>query len=201
MSESSLREPAARASSGTAWMARARLAPAVSMARAQGANLELHIFGNPDPANPSSYSGQEIDELISGKPGVVWHGVAARARDVWLTHDIALLLSRREGLPRTLVEAAASGRAMVATDVPGCREVVRNGVDGYLVPLDDIPAAATALRRLAHDLPLRTKMGLLARRRFEERFTEARVRAVVGSVYRELMEPAAEGACASEAAE
>ena len=56
---------------------------------------------------------------------------------VWREHHVAMLLSYREGLPRSLVEAAAAGRPIVATDVPGCREVVRDGKEGILVPLGD----------------------------------------------------------------
>lgn len=71
-----------------------------------------------------------------------------------------MLLSYREGLPRSLVEAAAGGRPIVATDVAGCREVVRDVQEGILVPLGGIDAAARALTTLAGDPDLRYRLGM-----------------------------------------
>ena len=83
-----------------------------------------------------------------------------------------MLLSHREGLPRSLVEAAAAGRPIITTDVPGCREVVRHGVEGLLVPRGDATAAASSVARLAQDAPLRARMGAAANFRARERFSE-----------------------------
>jgi glycosyltransferase involved in cell wall biosynthesis len=85
------------------------------------------------------------------------------------------------------VEAAASGRPIVATDVPGCREVVRQGREGYLVPPGDVDAAAHALVALAGDQTLRRRLGAAANARFHERFTIAAVTAVFADLYRSLL--------------
>ena len=119
---------------------------AVRRARAAGAPVELHLFGDPDPDNPRSIP-QATLERWSKEPGITWHGRVADVAQVWRQHHVAMLLSYREGLPRSLVEAAAAGRPIVATDVAGCREVVRDGQEGILVPLGDIDAAGAGARR------------------------------------------------------
>ena len=94
-----------------------------------------------------------------------------------------LLTWYREGVPRSLIEAAASGRPIVTTDAPGCRDLVRDHREGVLVPLRDVEAAARALVELAADAGLRARLGRAAHARFIERFTEAEVRRAVGTVY------------------
>jgi glycosyltransferase involved in cell wall biosynthesis len=79
--------------------------------------------------------------------------------------------SYREGLPRVLVEASAAGRPIITTDTPGCRDVVKDGVNGTLVPPGNIPALVDALRKLLIDRDMCTRMGLAARQRFEKQFT------------------------------
>jgi len=158
---------------------------AVQLARSLGAPVELDLYGEPDASNPSSLNETMLREW-SKIPGVRWHGSSADVARVWQEHHIALLLSHREGLPRTLVEAAASGRPIVATDVVGCRELVRTGEEGILVPLGDLQAAARALVELARDAPLRQRMGRAAHARFREGFTEDAVRATITELYRRL---------------
>ena len=160
---------------------------AVELARAGGADIELHLFGDPDPANPSSLSATELSALVKGKPGVFWHGAVRDVAQVWRSHHIALLLSHREGLPRALIEAAACGRAIVATNVAGCRSVVSAGVEGQLVPLGDVKAAAAALVRLANDATLRQTLGGNAKKKFDDQYTETAVRQKIGHLYRELI--------------
>jgi glycosyltransferase involved in cell wall biosynthesis len=104
-----------------------------------------------------------------------------------------MLLSAREGLPRSLVEAAAAGRAIVATDVPGCREVIRHGQEGYLVRLGDIDAAARALVDLSSDAALRRRLAAAANARFQARFTAAAVKAVFAELYRSQIAAASSG--------
>jgi glycosyltransferase involved in cell wall biosynthesis len=147
---------------------------AVRRARAQGAPVELHLYGAPDPSNRWSYSADDLRRW-SSEPGIVWHGATDDVARVWRESHVAVLLSHREGLPRALVEAAAAGRAIVTTDVTGCREVVRDGIEGLLVPRDDADAAARALILLANDAALRARLGAAANARFRERFTEAAV--------------------------
>jgi glycosyltransferase involved in cell wall biosynthesis len=158
---------------------------AVRVARATGAPVELHLFGDPDPDNPRSIPLETLQRW-SDEPGIAWHGRVADVGRVWREHHIAMLLSYREGLPRSLVEAAAAGRPIVATDVPGCREVVRNGQEGILVPLGDIQAAAEALATLAASPGLRYRLGVAANTRFQERFTADAVRQKVRNLYLSL---------------
>ena len=94
-----------------------------------------------------------------------------------------LLTWYREGVPRALIEAAASGRPIVTTNAPGCRDLVRDRREGILVPLRDTEAAARALVELSGDADLRARLGQGALARFRERFTEAEVRRAVASVY------------------
>ncbi len=147
---------------------------AVRRARELGAAVELDLYGAPDPSNRSSYAEADLRRWAS-EPGIRWHGATDDVARVHREHHIAMLLSVREGLPKSLVEAAAAGRPIVATDVPGCREVVRQGREGYLVPFGDIDAAARALVELAGDRALRVRLGTAANARFHARFTVAAV--------------------------
>jgi glycosyltransferase involved in cell wall biosynthesis len=144
---------------------------ATRRARALGAPIELHLFGAPDPGNPSSLTQEQLREW-SREEGIAWHGPTGDVAKVWREHHIALLLTYREGGARTLVEAAAGGRPIVATDVTGCRAVVRNGIEGFLVLPREAEGAARALVQLAKDPELRARMGRAARQRFLENFTE-----------------------------
>jgi glycosyltransferase involved in cell wall biosynthesis len=155
---------------------------AVRRARAQGAPVELNLYGAPDPSNRRSYSQDDLRRW-SAEPGIAWHGPTDDVTRVWRENHVAVLLSYREGLPKGLVEAAAAGRPIVTTDVTGCREVVRDGIEGLLVPLGDIDAAARALARLAGDAPLRARMGAAAHARFRERFTEEAVMRTMTELY------------------
>jgi glycosyltransferase involved in cell wall biosynthesis len=161
---------------------------AVQQARSMGAPLELSLYGEPDTSNPNSLSERMLREW-SKIPGVHWHGPSPDVARVWREHHIALLLSHREGLPRTLVEAAASGRPIVTTDVVGCRELVRAGEEGILVPLGDRDAVVQALIKLASQASLRQHMGRAAHARFRECFTEDAVRATITALYRRLACP------------
>jgi len=158
---------------------------AVRRARAQGAPIELHLYGAPDPSNRRSYSEDQLRRWAA-EPGIAWHGAADDVARVWRENNVAMLLSYREGLPKALVEAAAAGRPIIAADVTGCREVVRDGIEGLLVPRDNADAAARALVRLAADAPLRARLGAAANARFRERFTEEAVVRTMTALYSEL---------------
>jgi glycosyltransferase involved in cell wall biosynthesis len=80
--------------------------------------------------------------------GIQWLGHVTDIHDVWRQANFAVLASRREGLPKSLLEAAACGRAMVATDAPGCREIAIDGETALTVPVDDVEALANALARM-----------------------------------------------------
>jgi glycosyltransferase involved in cell wall biosynthesis len=161
----------------------AEVVEATRRARAH-APIELHLFGDSDPTDRRSISELRLRRW-SQEPGIYWHGRTDDVAGVWRTHHIAILLSYREGLPRTLVEAAAAGRPIVASDCTGCREVVRDGEEGFLIAPGDIDAAARVLVKLAEDPALRGRLGAAANARFRERFTEAAVRTAVGNLYRQ----------------
>lgn len=156
---------------------------AVRRARELGATVELDLYGAPDPSNPRSCSEEELTTW-SAQPGITWQGPTADVGQVWRTHHVAMLLTwYREGLPRSLIEAAASGRPIVTTDSPGCRDLVRDGQEGVLVPLRDTEAAARALVQLAADPELRKRLGQAALTRFRDGYTEAAVREAVRAAY------------------
>ena len=102
------------------------------------------IAGEPDPANPASVT---LDEARGWQqePGITWLGYVADIRTLWQQAHIAALPSHREGLPKSLLEAAACGRPLVATDAPGCREIAIPDVTGFRVPIEDPPALAAAI--------------------------------------------------------
>lgn len=154
--------------------------------RARGAKVELLIAGTPDPANPASASLQEA-EAWNQESGISWLGHVTDIADLWARASIAVLPSRREGLPMSLLEAAACGRPMVATDVPGCREVALPGQTGLLVPADDAPALADAIETMANSAELRARYGAAARQLVEERFAAVAIGRQTVELYRNLM--------------
>lgn len=158
---------------------------AFGLAQAQNPGIELHLFGECDSGNPLSHTPREID-VWTRLPGVSWHGHVGDVSGIWRDHHVALLLSAREGMPRSLAEAAASARPVIASNVTGCREIVIDGVSGVLVPPGDIDAASAAMLRLAGDAALRARMGEAGRAHFETRFTLEAVSKAVLAVYARL---------------
>jgi glycosyltransferase involved in cell wall biosynthesis len=151
-----------------------------------GVEVRLVLAGTPDPANPSSLAPTTL-EAWSRLPGIRWLGHCADVRAIWAEAHIAALASHGgEGLPKTLLEAAAMGRAIVATDVPGTREIARDGINAALVPPGDIAALAAALAQLAGDPALRRRYAVAGRRVVEEGFSESAVTAATCDVYRAL---------------
>ena len=95
----------------------------------RGIAIRTLLAGEPDPSNPASIP----EHVLAGWrriPGLELLGHVEDIRSVWAQAHVAVLPSRREGLPKSLLEAAACGRALIATDVPGCREITRNGING-----------------------------------------------------------------------
>ena len=157
--------------------------------RAKGLDVNLILAGTPDPENPTSVTRGELDRW-SALPGVELPGHIADVREVWARCHVAVLASRREGLPKSLLEAAACGRAIVATDVPGCREVARAGENALLVPPDDPAALAGALEVLVRDAAMRQRFGAASRRLVESDMASDRVGAKTVELYRSLTEAA-----------
>lgn len=152
----------------------------------RGRPLRLLLAGTPDVANRSSVTEAEL-EAWRGRPGLVLLGHVTDVRTVWAAAHIAVLPSRREGLPKSLLEAAACARPIVATDVPGCRAIARPGVNALLVPVDDADALAHALQRLAEDRELRLRLGRAGRELVEQDFAAERIGAQTVALYDELL--------------
>ena len=148
---------------------------AVRRLRAQGLAIELVLVGPTDPDNRDSLSEATLAALTA-EPGVEWLGSVADVRTVWRRAAVALLPSTYgEGVPKALIEAAACGRAIVTADMPGCREVVRAGETGLIVPPHDLGGLAEALAALAQDPARRQRMGRAGRALVEREFGEAGV--------------------------
>lgn len=160
---------------------------AVQLARDAGAMVELTIHGAPDPSNPKAIPAETLKEWAA-RPGIHWAGPTRDIEAVWRDHHLCLLPSRGgEGLPRTILEAAASGRPILTTDVPGCRSFVRDGQDGLVVPAEDAAALARALVTLAAAPGLVRRMGASARERLLDGHTERDVMDAVKALYRGML--------------
>lgn len=151
--------------------------------------VRVLLAGAPDPENPTSIPEERLRAWH--REGVVeWLGPVDDVGALWAGAHIAVLPSYYEGLPKSLLEAAACGLPLVATDVSGCREIVREGETGLLIPVGDPPALARAIGRLAGDAALRCRLGGAARRRVEAEFSESVVVAETLALYRSLLEAA-----------
>jgi glycosyltransferase involved in cell wall biosynthesis len=164
------------------------LIDAFSMLGKRGVPLQLLLAGDCDPENPGSLAPEQLREFTSAF-GIRWLGHVADIRDVWRQAHFAVLASRREGLPKSLLEAAACGRPMVATDVPGCREIAIPNETALTVPADDASALADAMARMAGDAALRARLGRRARMLVEEKFSSQKIGREIVEIYRSLSPP------------
>lgn len=132
--------------------------------------VEGLLIGKLDPDNPSGLSVQELRTLLTGS-AVRWLGHQDNVSTLLASCDVAVLASYREGLPKSLLEAASTGLPLIATDVPGCREIVKQGVTGLLVPPQDVAALANAIQTLVESPELRSRYGSAARELVEQKFS------------------------------
>lgn len=127
------------------------LKAAFEILAAENRRIKLWLCGVPDMNNPGSWKEEDLRQW-SRSANVEWKGYCADMPDMWKKTHIALQASHGgEGIPKSLLEAAACGRPIIATDVPGCREVVVPGRNGILVPAKDPQALAEAISALAGD--------------------------------------------------
>jgi glycosyltransferase involved in cell wall biosynthesis len=151
----------------------------------RGRDIRMVLVGAPDPGNPTTVTRERIDAWVA--EGLIeWTGERDDIAAVWASAHVAVLPSYREGLPKSLLEAAACARPLVATDVPGCRALVRDGENGLLVPPRDPAALADAIDRLAADGALRRAFGAAARADVEARLSQERIADAVRTLYRRL---------------
>jgi glycosyltransferase involved in cell wall biosynthesis len=154
--------------------------------KAQGLMARFALVGDLDPGNPASVPRPQLDAWINA--GIVeWWGQRDDIPAVFAQAQVVCLPSYREGLPKVLLEAAACGRPIVTTDMPGCREIVHAEENGLLVPVRDVPALAQALATLIADPALRARMGRRSREIAEHEFSVERVVAQTLDVYTELL--------------
>lgn len=156
--------------------------------KSRGVVARFALVGDPDPSNPASISSDVLAGWV--REGVVEHWgwrPQSEMPEVLAASAVVCLPSYREGLPKALLEAAAAARAIVTTDVPGCREVVRPGVNGWRVPARDADALMAALQQALGDPDTCRKYGLAGRAMVEAELSLASVIEQTLAVYRELL--------------
>ncbi len=155
----------------------------------RGLTIRTLLAGEPDPSNPASIPDQVLADWRR-MPNLQLLGHVEDIRSVWARAHAAVLPSRREGLPKSLLEAAACDRPLIATDVPGCREIARNNVNALLVPPDDADALANAIEALAKDPSMRTRFASASREIAAGEYSNSRVAADITRLYSRLLQQA-----------
>ena len=142
--------------------------------RARKVSAKFILVGKPDVGNPTSILEEKLEEW--SREGILkWVGYRDDIRAIWRSAHIAVLPSYREGMPLSLLEASATGLPLVATDVPGCRELVDHGHNGFIVPSHDWKNLANAIEELVLAPDTRRAMGLAARKKVESCYDEETV--------------------------
>lgn len=153
----------------------------------RGVQARFVLVGDVDPGNPATLASKTIKDWVEAGH-IEWWGWRSNMIDVYQQSSLFCLPSYREGAPRTIIEAAAIGRATVATDVPGCRDVVVDGVTGRLVPARAVAPLADALQDLIEDAPARREMGTAARRYAERSFSNQQRATELVKIYEGVLE-------------
>lgn len=155
--------------------------------RVLGVSARFALVGEGDPENPASISDNQLVQWHD--EGVIeWWGRHEDMPDIFAkSHIVCLPTNYGEGVPKVLIEAAACARPIVATDVPGCREIVHDGENGLLVPAKDANALVLALQRLIEDASLRNKMGQRGCALVAEEFSIEHVVQQTLALYQELI--------------
>lgn len=153
-----------------------------------GVDARFQLVGDVDFGNPTTLKQSQLEDW--NREGIVsWKGHVSDIPTILSGSHIVCLPSYREGLPKSLLEAMAAGRPAVATDVPGCREVVIHEHNGLLVEPRNPQALADALQRLIADPELRIRFGAAGRLRAEHEFSTARINSQTLEVYESLVKP------------
>ncbi|TXG97083.1 MAG: glycosyltransferase family 1 protein [Rhodocyclaceae bacterium] len=174
---------------------------AASLLKWRGLHADFCLVGDIDPANPSSLTRVEVDALAREGAVEFW-GHQGDMAAVLPEATIVVLPSYREGLPKVLLEAAASGRPVVTCDVPGCRDAIAPGQTGLLVPKQDCVRLADAIQTLLENTQLMESMRIAGRKLAEEVFSSEAVAERHLAIYDQLMTRRLGGcACACDAHE
>ncbi|MBP7618612.1 MAG: glycosyltransferase, partial [Geothrix sp.] len=160
---------------------------AASLVHVELPQVRFQVAGAVDPGNPSSFTQVEIDRLAKLHPMTEFLGQREDMAELFRGAALAVLPAQaREGLPRSLIEACASGLPLVASDVEGIREVLLHGQNGLLVPPGDVQALASAWIEILQDPLRRSAMGRASRALALERFDQEKVLEATLAVYAEL---------------
>ena len=136
----------------------------------EGVLARFVLVGEPDPGNPASIEKTKLDDWVNS--GVVeWWGFKSNMHEIFKLTSMVCLPSYGEGLPKVLLEALASGKPIITTDVPGCREVVYDNENGYLVPVKDSKKLADRIKYLLENPKLREHFGVISRQLAEQHFS------------------------------
>jgi glycosyltransferase involved in cell wall biosynthesis len=160
---------------------------AAKLLRARGVNARFVLAGDTDSGSPGAIPREKLQEWQNTGAVEWWGHQQSMSRLLQQATLVCLPSHGGEGVPKALIEAAASERAIVATDVPGCRDIVRHGTNGLLVPPKNPLALADAIAQLLKDAPLRTEMGRLGREIVVSEFSEERVVQETLALYRQLL--------------
>lgn len=159
---------------------------AARMAKGEGRNNILwQLAGSPDPGNPASITAKDLDDW---QDDIHYLGEVDDIAKLYSESHIIALPSYREGLPKSLVEAAACGRAVVTTDAPGCRDAIEPGVTGLLVEVCSAESLYDAVVELNDDDTLRQSMGRAGRQLALEEFDEKVIAKNQVALYKELLD-------------
>ncbi len=162
------------------------LVEAARILNTRDVKLDIVLVGAPDPANPASIPESQL-QAWQNEGLIQWLGRRADVADILKDSHIAVLPSYREGMPRSLLEAAAIGRPLIAFDAPGCRDLVRDGENGILVPFQDSTALADALQHLAEHTEDRQRLGHQARLDIERTYCADAIRARLKAIFTRTM--------------
>ncbi|MFX4228154.1 MAG: glycosyltransferase family 4 protein [Porticoccaceae bacterium] len=160
---------------------------AARILRESGADARFVLAGLPDETNPASVSRQTLEQFTA-EGTVSWIGYCDNPAELIAASHVVVLPSYREGFPRVLIEAAAAGRPAIASDVPGCRHAILDGITGILVPVRDAKSLADAMLSLMQDTQLRLAMGVSARELAEKKYSVDSVVAAHLDIYSALPE-------------
>jgi len=164
----------------------AEFVKAAQILRQRGSRVRFVLVGDTDLGNPTAIPAAEL-KAWQANGDIEWWGFREDMRSVLAQATIVCLPSYREGVPKVLIEAAAVGRAIVATDVPGCREIVRHGKNGLLVPVKNAEALAESLSFLIDNPYLRARMAKRSRHLAVADFSMDRVITETMEVYRTVL--------------
>jgi glycosyltransferase involved in cell wall biosynthesis len=159
---------------------------AARLLRARGVSVVMRLIGDPDPGNPSSVSEGDLEQWRS-EALVELPGFMSDIAGQYAAANIVCLPSYGEGLPKGLIEAAACGRAVITTNVPGCRDAITPGITGVLVQVKNATDLADAIHHLIESPDQMVRMGEAGRELAEEAFTIEKVVDQHMRIYQELL--------------